>query len=331
MIMIPLRDRFRRRSALLVLTVVVAGVQVDQTAPQRGVGLLAPAGAAEDAPIDMRRLRPLVEKFRAGERLTPEEQAYVDRARRQMRSRAGQPLGKAGPPGAGWGTVDTSGLVPLTDMTARYKGEDGGLYGGGRNAPPEAHLAAYLKECQRIEPLDADGRPATDGKIGLVTIGFSNTHLESAEFKRTADSDPQKSPRKYDGMVWSEKDVRADDRLHPSEEGCRKITAMLLDFLKTDPGTRRWFVNPAAGDVSNPRLNYDPARGRVTAPLLLWGFYLWENATTPRKSDGLVWERSDYGEMDGMHPSPSGKQKVAQMLLSFFKTDPLARGWFVNP
>jgi len=35
--------------------------------------------------------------------------------------------------------------------------------------------------------------------------------------------------------------------------------------------------------------------------------------------------------MDGMHPSPSGKQKVARMLLNFFKTDPPARKWFVEP
>src|SRR5438105_2633694 len=36
------------------------------------------------------------------------------------------------------------GLKPLTEMTAddRYKGEDGGLYGRGKNTPPEAHAKA---------------------------------------------------------------------------------------------------------------------------------------------------------------------------------------------
>src|SRR5262249_30576895 len=46
------------------------------------------------------------------------------------------------------------GLKPLTEMTAgdKYKCEDGGLYGGGKNEPPEAHRAAALAECQRITP-----------------------------------------------------------------------------------------------------------------------------------------------------------------------------------
>jgi hypothetical protein len=77
------------------------------------------------------------------------------------------------------------------------------------------------------------------------------------------------------------------------------------------------------------RLNADPNRGAVNAPVLLWGPYLWAHGTTARKSDGLAWEASDYGEVDGMHPSAAGKRKVAEMLLKFFKTDASARGWFV--
>jgi len=38
------------------------------------------------------------------------------------------------------GSRTSVGFKPLTEMTAsdRYKGEDGGLYGGGRNTPPES-------------------------------------------------------------------------------------------------------------------------------------------------------------------------------------------------
>ncbi len=79
-------------------------------------------------------------------------------------------------------------------------------------------------------------------------------------------------------------------------------------------------------------LNYDSAHGpdkTVKAPLLLWGPYLWADGVTPRKSDGLTWKREDLGT-DGTHPSQSGRNKVARMLLSFFKEDPLAKSWFVG-
>ena len=90
----------------------------------------------------------------------------------------------------------------------------------------------------------------------------------------------------------------------------------------------RWLIQDQIKGAAE--LNYNPARdAAVKAPLLLWGPYLWGDGTTPRKSDGLVWERSDLGG-DGTHPTQSGRQKVADMLLKFFKTDPYSKGWFVK-
>jgi hypothetical protein len=87
----------------------------------------------------------------------------------------------------------------------------------------------------------------------------------------------------------------------------------------------RWLIqDQIKGDGD---LNYAAARGPVKAPLLLWGPYLWADGTTPRKSDGLVWERKDLAD-DGTHPSQSGRRKVADMLLGFFKTDRYSRAWF---
>ena len=82
-------------------------------------------------------------------------------------------------------------------MTAqdRYKGQDGGLYGGGKNEPPEKHLQAALKQAKLIRPLDAEGKPAADGKIVLISIGMSNTTQEFSAFVRTANADPDKSPQ----------------------------------------------------------------------------------------------------------------------------------------
>src|ERR1039457_1324950 len=87
---------------------------------------------------------------------------------------------------------DSTGLTPLSELgTAKYKGEDGGLYGGGKNEPPAAHRSAWVKACAQVQPLDAEGRPAKDGKVVLLTVGFSNTHLESDDFKRLSQDDPE--------------------------------------------------------------------------------------------------------------------------------------------
>ena len=69
----------------------------------------------------------------------------------------------------------------------------------------------------------------------------------------------------------------------------------------------------------NPAFNYDAANGPVTAPWLSWGPYLWANGTTKR-TDGFFYEHTDFGD-DGTHPSPAGQQKVASVLLEFFKND----------
>jgi hypothetical protein len=69
--------------------------------------------------------------------------------------------------------------------------------------------------------------------------------------------------------------------------------------------------------------------GENAAPLLLWGPYFWADGTTSRKADNLVWDRADLGP-DGTHPSNSGREKVARILLKFFKEDPLAKTWFLK-
>jgi hypothetical protein len=74
------------------------------------------------------------------------------------------------------------------------------------------------------------------------------------------------------------------------------------------------------------QLNFDAARGPVAAPWVAWGPYLWADGLRPR--GGLTWACSDFVPQDRTHPSSSGSRKVADLLLSFVKTDSTARAWF---
>lgn len=291
------------------------------------------------------------------------------------------------------------GLKPLTEMTAddKYKGEDGGLYGGGKNEPPEAHRAAALAECQRITPLDEDGKPAKDGKIVFLSVGMSNTAGEFMTFKEIADRDADKSPHVVivNGAVggagaqswakgaegpWSTlaqrlKDANvspqqvqvvwikhADTRPSPDPplgyaKNLKGWLASITRTLKTKypnlkvaylssriyggyhvAGNPEPFAYESAFSVrwliqdqikGGAELNYDAKKGKVTAPILLWGPYLWADGIKPRKADGLVWERKDFTN-DGVHPTMKGREKVAEQLLNFFKTDAGAKTWFVK-
>ncbi|HEX4131765.1 MAG TPA: hypothetical protein VHZ24_17150 [Pirellulales bacterium] len=90
---------------------------------------------------------------------------------------------------------DTSSLVPLSELgTEKYQGFEGGLYPGGKNARPSQHEAAGEQLAAQVRPLDASGQPSGDGKIGLLTVGFSNTQQCSRGFIEVAAQDKYINP-----------------------------------------------------------------------------------------------------------------------------------------
>ena len=203
--------------------------------------------AADDAPIDPVRGRVLMQKYQRGETLTPEESAYLDRVRAEIRRRTAQkraanPLAATNAPA---NLADWSSLVPLTDLTNTYKGQDGDLYGAGQNEPLAAHRSAWLKACAQVQPLDAAGHPASNGKIVLLTVGFSNTHMESEDFVRTGSGDPQKSPSVVlvDGAIGGRAAVMwaydGSDRLPQAEQERLDHAMDVLHMPKLHRGNRQ--------------------------------------------------------------------------------------------
>jgi len=301
---------------------------------------------------------------------------------------------------------ETTGMVPITELgEGVYKGQTGGLYGGGQNMPPERHRQAAKDQTGLIQPLDADGVPSEAGLIGLISVGMSNTTQEFSAFKTLADADPDKlsnvaivdcaqgGQAAYQWASTLEKDAQTspwhvmDDRIQqagvtaaqvqvvwlkqaeitPAKLGefpahaqvLRDNIAVILHGLKARfPNLRiaylssriyagyattalnpepyayesafsvRWLIDAQLNN--DPNLNWDATKGPAVAPLLLWGPYLWADGVQPRASDGLTWLRMDFGA-DGTHPDTTGRQKVARMLLDFFKTDADARQWFLRP
>ena len=64
----------------------------------------------------------------------------------------------------------------------------------------------------------------------------------------------------------------------------------------------------------------------TVAPWLAWGPELWADGETPR-SDGLRWLCEDFDD-GGLHPSMSGEEKVASLLLDFMHSSEFAAPWF---
>jgi len=149
--------------------------------------------SAADTPIDIERAKELLRRARAGEQLTDEEQKYLDEAKRQRAARAGGAAQRAGNEPASAPVPPPKDLVPLTELSAKYKEQDGGLYGGGKNEPPAGHAALARKAIAEIKPLDREGKPAVDGKIVLMSIGMSNTTMEFSSFVQLANADSRKA------------------------------------------------------------------------------------------------------------------------------------------
>lgn len=94
----------------------------------------------------------------------------------------------------------------------------------------------------------------------------------------------------------------------------------------------KWLVQAQIDQMESGQIN--PITGSLDyqsglVPWLAWGAYLWADGMNPRQLDNLVWELDDYAG-DLTHPSPAGREKVADLLMDFFKNSPHTCAWFLE-
>jgi len=175
---------------------------------------------------EMQKAREIHRRKESGQKVSAEEEKFIEEFKRK------HGMGGGGASNGGDGQPVASAellksLVPLTELKAEYRGQDGGLYGGGRNEPPAALAGRAKNALAQVQPLDASGKPSADGRIVFISMGMSNTTQEFSIFKRIADVDPRKSDRLVivdcaqggrDARAWAQSD-------HPWEEAARRIEA----------------------------------------------------------------------------------------------------------
>ncbi len=328
---------------------------------------------------DDRRVEEIMAKRARGEEVTAEERTFAQgvmaRRKEQQAKRLAEYVATHPP-------KDSTGMVPLTDLgKGTYKGETGGLYPGGGNTPPPAHLKAGMAAAAKIVPID--------GKIVLLSLGMSNTTMEFTAFQKLASQQTDLNPNLVivDGAQGGQTAAVTanpnanywkvnEERLSKAGVTAKQVQAVWLkqanagparefpaeakkleeDIVKTLHNLHDKFPNLKivyfsnriyAGFAASPlnpephayesafapkwiiarQINSDAELSYDKMPWLAWGPYLWSDGVKGRK-DGLTYSRDDLGP-DGTHPSDSGRVKVARQLLDFLKTDPTSKPWFL--
>ena len=295
-------------------------------------------------------------------------------------------------------TNTTVGYTPLTELGAGdYLGAQGGLYAGGTNDMPPAHLAAGDALAATIQPLDATGNPSPGGKIGVITTGMSNANQifeRLGELLQGAWADKvvyvNAAQGGMDASIWADKNSTAWSvvmgKLTEAGLSTKQVQVALnyhaIAHINTPPqpwpatpGDLQAFMETIAGhlrstfpqlrlsfwgtreyggyatsanspepyayqsgigvkwmierQINGVALNYDPARGAVTAPWMAWGPYTWADGIKPR-TDGLFYEPRDF-RRDGTHPSMRGRAKGAWPWVQFLRTHPLTAARLFPP
>jgi Ca2+-binding EF-hand superfamily protein len=149
-------------------------------------------------------------------------------------------------------------------------------------------------------------------------------------------------------VAWVKEAIAREQREFPKDaEGLRDDLQLIVQILRDRfPNLRIIYVsNRTYAGYAQSSLNPEPVayqsgfavkwliEERIeaapdNAPWVAWGPYLWTDGVRGR-SDKMVWLPEDAAA-DGTHPSPTGIEKVAALLLQFLTTDETAKTWFLK-
>lgn len=94
-------------------------------------------------------------------------------------------------------SVTSVGYPPINDLGLNYwRGYQGGLYPNGSNTRPPAHNNGGMLMSSQVRPLDVNGNyDPVNGKIVWLSIGMSNTTMETQAFIPMVDTFWNKNPK----------------------------------------------------------------------------------------------------------------------------------------
>jgi hypothetical protein len=304
---------------------------------------------------------------------------------------------------------DSTGLIPIQDLlTDYYMGTwQGGLYPGGVNTIPTAHLIKAAQMMKKLKPLDTLGVVNyDDGKIvlagfGASTVGGPFNHMINL-MKDYNDMNPcfkaVNAANGSDGITamslgndeyfdyidefklgekglepiqvqvgWlmhnSRTDSNGTDINSYVDTLIKRFTASLNALIYYYPNLKVLFISgfPYGGYADPMKVLYHIIHEPVSyhhnfavkeligrqimgdptlrfkepdrqAPLIVWGPPLWADGMNPNNYDGLTWNcETEFSEDGGgYHLTNLGKDKLAGILLDFFRTGTLTKGWVMD-
>lgn len=170
----------------------------------------------------------------------------------------------------------------------------------------------------------------------LATAGVTSNQVQVIWFKAANPAESAPIQAYHDSLVVQYKRIMNEIKTRfPNVKLCYMASRSYAGYASTphNPEPYAYWTGWAVKRVIEDQINGDAqlqySGPGANAPWLAYGIYLWADGTTPR-NDGLVWNCPTDFESDGTHVSLIGEQKVANLLLNFFSSNPTSAPWFMG-